>query len=179
MLAEKLPDLPTAQAREQLLAIDSQVTLDQTQVHLSLCTERLSQLLGAAPTTDAPGAGAESETRYRLPIPARVARQGRGYRLIIRNGVEDDASNIKRVQRLLATAYHYRQLLLAGDGQTIRALATSVGVTPSYFTRVVRLSFLPPEFVESIFRGGQAAGSIQGLEQLKSASIDPSWYPAP
>ena len=34
-------------------------------------------------------------------------------------------------------------------------LAEDAGVSPSYFTRVLRLSFLAPEIVKTILSGGQ------------------------
>jgi hypothetical protein len=41
------------------------------------------------------------------------------------------------------------------QGKSISELAGNVGVSPSYFTRVLRLSFLAPEIVRAILSGRQ------------------------
>lgn len=41
---------------------------------------------------------------------------------------------------------------LQGDGKTMTELATEAGVTGSWFTRILRLSFLAPDVVKAILR---------------------------
>jgi site-specific DNA recombinase len=48
-------------------------------------------------------------------------------------------------------------LVLAGRGKTITELARDAGVSPSYFTRVYRLSFLAPTIVKTIRQGREPA----------------------
>jgi len=43
-------------------------------------------------------------------------------------------------------------MLMRGEGQTITHLAQDARVTGSYFTRVLRLSFLAPEILKAILR---------------------------
>jgi hypothetical protein len=43
-------------------------------------------------------------------------------------------------------------MLMRGEGQTITQLARDAHVTGSYFTRILRLSFLAPEILKSILR---------------------------
>jgi hypothetical protein len=54
--------------------------------------------------------------------------------------------------RLLARAYRYHDMVMRSGGKTIRQLAADTGVGGSYFTRILRLSFLSPEVVKAILR---------------------------
>lgn len=57
--------------------------------------------------------------------------------------------------RLIAQAARYREIVLKGQGKPIKTLAAEAGVSPSYFTRVFRLSFLAPDIVRAILQGRQ------------------------
>jgi AraC-like DNA-binding protein len=46
---------------------------------------------------------------------------------------------------------------MTGNGKTIYQLADEAGISPSYFTRVFRLSFLAPEITRAIVQGQQPA----------------------
>jgi len=54
--------------------------------------------------------------------------------------------------RLLARAYRYNDMVMRSSGKTISQLAADAGVVRSYFTRILRLSFLAPEIVKAILR---------------------------
>ena len=51
--------------------------------------------------------------------------------------------------RLLARAQQFHSMLMPGD-KAVADLANEAGVNPSYFTRVLRLSFLAPEIGKAI-----------------------------
>ncbi len=55
--------------------------------------------------------------------------------------------------RLLAQAYRYNEMVMRNGGKTMSELAAEAGVGGSYFTRILRLSFLAPEVVKAILRG--------------------------
>jgi hypothetical protein len=59
---------------------------------------------------------------------------------------------------LLQQAQRYRDLILAGDGRSMAEIAEEVGVSASYFSRIVRFGFLAPDIVRSILDGGQPLG---------------------
>jgi hypothetical protein len=54
--------------------------------------------------------------------------------------------------RLLARAQRFHSMIMRGEEKTMADLASEAGVSPSYFTRVLRLSFLAPEIVKAIVR---------------------------
>jgi len=53
---------------------------------------------------------------------------------------------------LLAQAYRYQAVMLNGRGKTLDEIAAEAGVTRSHFRRVLRVSFLAPDIVQSILR---------------------------
>jgi len=59
--------------------------------------------------------------------------------------------------RLLARAQRFQAMVLQSDGKTMGELAQEIGVTSSYFTRILRLSFLSPEIIKAILSGQQPA----------------------
>jgi hypothetical protein len=62
-----------------------------------------------------------------------------------------------RLVRLLIRARQFNATLLASDGVPFAALANRQGVSPSYFTRLVRLSYLAPDITTAILDGRQRA----------------------
>jgi hypothetical protein len=50
----------------------------------------------------------------------------------------------------LARAFRWRRLIEAGVHTTIAEIATAEGVNPSYLSRVLRLTLLAPDIVETL-----------------------------
>jgi len=60
-----------------------------------------------------------------------------------------------RLIKLLIRARQLNTALVASDGVPFAALAKREGVSPSYFTRLVRLSYLAPDITQAILDGRQ------------------------
>jgi hypothetical protein len=60
-----------------------------------------------------------------------------------------------RLIKLVIRAHRFNATLVGGDGVPLAALAKREGVSPSYFTRLVRLSYLAPDITQAILDGGQ------------------------
>ena len=60
-----------------------------------------------------------------------------------------------RLIKLLVKARRFNAALLDSDGMPFSALAKREGVSPSYFTRLVRLSYLAPDIIQGILDGRQ------------------------
>lgn len=54
------------------------------------------------------------------------------------------------LRRLLSQAHRYNAMVIQGGSKTMAQLAAEAGVVGSYFTRVLRLSFLAPEVGKAI-----------------------------
>jgi len=56
------------------------------------------------------------------------------------------------LHRVLSQAHQYNAMVMRHDGKTMVELAAEAGVGGSYFTRILRLSFLAPDVVKAILR---------------------------
>jgi site-specific DNA recombinase len=57
--------------------------------------------------------------------------------------------------KLLVRAHRFNTTLVQSDGVAFAAFAVREGVSRSYFTRVVRLSYLAPDITQAILDGRQ------------------------
>ena len=60
-----------------------------------------------------------------------------------------------RLIKLLIRAHRFNATLVDSDGVPFAALAKCEGVSPSYFTRLVRLGYLAPDITQAILDGRQ------------------------
>jgi hypothetical protein len=60
-----------------------------------------------------------------------------------------------RLIKLLIRARRFNAALVRSEGVPFAALAEREGVSPSYFTRLVRLSYLAPDIIQAILDGRQ------------------------
>ena len=60
-----------------------------------------------------------------------------------------------RLIKLLIRARRFNATLVGSDDVPFAALAKREGVSPSYFTRLVRLSYLAPDITQAILDGRQ------------------------
>ena len=60
-----------------------------------------------------------------------------------------------RLIKLLIRASRFNATLVGSDGVPLTALAKQECVSPSYFTRLVRLSYLAPDITQAILDGRQ------------------------
>ena len=87
-----------------------------------------------------------------VTIPFRVAKRGGRKEVQLPPGTNNrspDHTLIKAVAR----AYRWRRILEDGDMGTIAELAEYEKVSPSYLTRVMRLTLLAPDIIEAILDG--------------------------
>ncbi|MGD9740493.1 MAG: recombinase family protein [Geminicoccaceae bacterium] len=119
-------------------------------------------------------AASDDEPTITLAVPARLQRTGMEMRLLVEGAGGGPRGQPERsLLRLLARAHHFNTMLLDGQGRTMIDLASEAGVTPSYFTRVLRLSFLAPDIVKAIMHGRQPAHLTARL--MASIELSPSW----
>src|SRR6185437_15920334 len=91
-----------------------------------------------------------------LSVPIRLRRAGR--EITMRIDGADPFATAKpdaRLIKLLIRARRFNAALVGSDGVPFAALARREGVSPSYFTRLVRLSYLAPDILQAILDGRQ------------------------
>jgi AraC-like DNA-binding protein len=107
-----------------------------------------------------------------LLVPATVRRTGMEMKLLIKGATAPKNQQPDRsLLRLIGQAHQFNDMLMSSKGKTIKELSREAGVSPSYFTRVLRLSFLAPEITKNILHGLQpitlTAKSLLGHNQLE------------
>ena len=146
-------ELPGTRQRAFLTALIDRIDVGANRIDIHFRPTRLAALLDVA-TTPLPSA-AEDEIQI-LSIPVWLRRSGR--EITMRIDGTDPFATAKpdaRLIKLLIRARRFNATLLDGDGVPFAALAKREGVSPSYFTRLVRLSYLAPDITLAILDGGQ------------------------
>ena len=153
-LAQRWPDLDPAKRRAILMTLVDRIDLLCETLEIRIIPGRLPTILRAE---DGPRGLKHTldinEPTITFTIPARLKRAGKETRLLV-----DGAGGSGRRQpdhslhRLLARAYRYNDMVMRSAGKTMGQLAADAGVGGSYFTRILRLSFLAPEIVRAILR---------------------------
>ena len=62
------------------------------------------------------------------------------------------------IRGAMARGFRWRKLLETGDYATIEEIADAENINPSYISRVLRMTLLAPEIVETILAGQQPEG---------------------
>ena len=157
-LARRWPGLAPADKRAVLSALIERVDLMRETLEIRIWPARIPAILddGWKPR-DRKNPCPDSEPTLRFTVPARLKRVGMETRLLI------DGAGVRKkpdhsLHRLLAQAHRYNAIVMRNDGKTIAELASDAGVGGSYFTRVLRLSFLAPDIVTAILRDRHPIG---------------------
>ncbi len=100
--------------------------------------------------------GTSSDIPIVLSVSARLKRVGMETKLVL-DGPAGRATRQpdRSLLRLIAQAHRYREMMMNAQGKTVAELAASVGVGSSYYTRLVKLSFLSPDVIRAILHGRQ------------------------
>jgi len=91
-----------------------------------------------------------------LSVPVRLRCSGREIRMLIDSN--DPCAIAKpnaRLIKLLIRAHRFNAALVGSPGAPFAALAKQEGVSRSYFTRLVRLSYLAPDITQAVLDGRQ------------------------
>jgi site-specific DNA recombinase len=92
-------------------------------------------------------------------VLAELRRCGREIKmLIVATDRSTTAKPDARLIKLLIRAQRFNTALLGSDGVPFSELAKREGASPSYFTRLIRLSYLAPGITQAILDGHQPAG---------------------
>jgi len=105
---------------------------------------------------DAPSPRPTDDETQILFVPVRLRQSRREIRMLIdRADPFATAKPDARLIKLLIRAHRFNATLAGSGGTPFAALAKQEGVSPSYFTRLVRLSYLAPDITQAILDGRQ------------------------
>jgi len=153
-LARRWPDLALSEQRAILSVLLSRVDIGTDRVDIHLAFDRLPEALHQTSLDLSPDAPDRRGDLVTLSVSARVARAGRGMKLIVdgERASKPDPTLIK----LLLKAQALHAMLLSGTVASIEEIARREGVTASYVTRLLRLAFLAPDITTAILQGRQS-----------------------
>ncbi len=154
-LAGRWSQLEPSTRRTILRSLVSRIEVGQMAVTLTLRPCAVPRVSGPAfdPAKSPIDPQQEHGPALILTIPARLKRSGIETRLLIEGESGRRGEPDRSLLRLLARAQHFQALLMRGEGRSMAELAGEAGVSPSYFTRILKLSFLPPDLVQAILSG--------------------------
>ena len=90
-----------------------------------------------------------------IQVPFRVVKRGGRKEMQMPEGATQPRRTDNTLVKALARAFRWKRMLESGEFPTIGELAEREGIAPSYMTRVMRLTLLAPDIVESILDGKQ------------------------
>jgi site-specific DNA recombinase len=143
-IGKSWPELPATRQRALLIALIERVDVGAKRIDIHFRPTRLGILLDIAATS------ATDESKI-LSLPVELRRSGREIKMLIE--LRDPfatAKPDKRLIKLLIRARRFNATLIGSDGVPFAALVKHEGVSPSYFTRLVRLSYLAPDITHAI-----------------------------
>ena len=92
-----------------------------------------------------------------LHVPFRIVKRGGRKEMQLPDGAEQPRRTDNTLVKALARAFRWKRMLETGEFATITELAAREGVTPSFLTRILRLTLLAPEIVTAVLDGRQFA----------------------
>jgi site-specific DNA recombinase len=147
-IGKSWPELPATRQRGLIAGLIKRLEIGATQIDIHVRPTSLGALLdvAAAPLPSATG----DETQI-LSVPVQLRRRGREIRMLI-DGADPfaTAKPDARLIKLLIRARRFNAALACSDSVPFAALAKQQGVSPSYCTRVVRLSYLASDVIQAI-----------------------------
>src|SRR5262249_52233782 len=152
-IGKSWPQLPATRQRALLAGLVERIDIGPNQIDIRVRARGLGALFDgpAAPLVDE----ANDDTQI-LSVPVRLRRSGREIRMLIDRA--DPFSTAKLDARLIKPLVRVHRLnatLAVSRPPPVAALAKQEGVSPSYFTRLVRLSYLAPDITQAILDGRQ------------------------
>jgi hypothetical protein len=117
-----------------------------------------------------------------LHVPFRIVRRGGRKEMQLPHSVRPDRKADSTLLKALARAFRWKRMLESGEFATIAELAEREGIAPSYMTRVLRLTLLAPDIIETILDGKQGPevtlarvlepNSLKWNEQLSDIGVE-------
>jgi len=161
-----------ARKRVVLTALIERIEVSVDQIDIRLRPSRLSALLDAAAT---PLQGATDDETEILSAPVRLRRAGREIRMVIDGTDPFAAKPDARLIKLLLRARRFKATLADSEGIPFAVLAQQEGVSRSYFTRLVRLSYLAPDITQAILDGRQPR-DFTAEKLLEHSRLPLAWH---
>jgi DNA invertase Pin-like site-specific DNA recombinase len=172
-LGKHWPELPVARQHAVLTALIDRIEVRVDRIDIRLHPPRLGTLLDVPATPLQRMTDDEIQT---LSVPVRLCRAGREIRMVIDSTDPFAAAKPDpRLIKLLLRARRFNATLAEGEGVPFASLAQREGVSRSYFTRLVRLSYLAPDLTQAILDGRQPR-NLTAEKLLVHSRLPLAWH---
>jgi hypothetical protein len=172
-LGKYWPQWPVARKRAVLAALVDRIEVSLDRIDIRLRPPWLGVLLDVAAASSQ---GVKDDEIQTLSVPVCLRRAGREIRMVI-DGSDSFAATQPdmRLIKLLLRARRFNATLAEGEGVPFAALAEREGVSRSYFTRLVRLSYLAPDITQAILDGRQPR-DLTATKLLEHSRLPLEWH---
>ena len=155
-LAERWQSLHTTERRQWIRKVVARVTVMPAAIEIGIRAGQLAEILQSDGNLgDSEDTVLPDEPITVLTVAARLKRTGIEKKLVVGDGTKQSRTNVEAgLHNLIARAHRLQAVFLAGD-RPISEMAKEFGVGRSYFTRMLRLSFLAPDITRAILQGRQ------------------------
>jgi site-specific DNA recombinase len=162
-----------ARKRAVLATLIERIEVRVDQIDLRLHPPRLGAFLDVTAT---PLQSLTDDEIKTLSVPVCLRRAGREIRMVI-DGTDPFTATQPdmRLIKLLLRARQFNATLARSEGVPFAALAEREGVSRSYFTRLVRLSYLAPDITHAILDGRQPR-ELTAEKLLKHSRLPLAWH---
>ncbi|GBE43683.1 hypothetical protein BMS3Bbin10_01763 [bacterium BMS3Bbin10] len=150
--------MPFVEKRQRLQGLLDRVTLTPESLEIAIHTAHLADILRSGEEIGPwePNAPPNQPILV-LTIAARLKRIGIEKKLLIEEaGKRPRSPADTSLLKLIARAHELHNIFTRG-GRSISEMADEAGLSSSYFTRMLRLSFLAPDITRDILHGRQPA----------------------
>ena len=158
-LAEHWPGLPASEKRLLLQRLAVRIDIGPAGLDIAVRTGALiKDIQRADPNGVGPDGAPAPAPVINLAVPIQLKRVGKEMRLLVDGAGSGETRSANRsLLRLLGQAHRFQAMALGGNGASTGTLAAEAGVSRSYFTRILKLSFLSPTLTSAILEGRQSA----------------------
>ena len=171
--AQRWPDLSPSEKRGILGAWLSRVEVRAETIEIVIRPSRILEAIRGSERHGRPDVSDTCPTTV-LTVQARVKRTGMANKLVIEGQTEIAGKPNRSLLRLIAQARHFNDLVTTSKGRSIKDLAVEARVSPSYFTRVFRLSFLAPDITKAILQGRHLA-EFSAIKLMRAGQLALRW----
>jgi DNA invertase Pin-like site-specific DNA recombinase len=152
-LAATWSAMTVMQMRPMLTTLIQRIVVGVDRVDIQLLPSRIAALLRDGPISKGPVD--EQEQPIILSVPAQLRRAGLGIRILIDEAASPGraAKADPKLIKLIARAHLFNNKLAESSSEHLADVARRERMTRSYFTRVLRLTYLAPDIMRAILEG--------------------------
>jgi hypothetical protein len=156
-LSKDWPSLSPEEARRLFVALIARIEVHPEKVNIHIPPTRIADVQRGNYSVPAPAGDTTQKDDYLiLTVPSHLKRSGKEMKMLIEGEKLSGRSGPDLgLLRLIVKAHYLKEKLISGGGASLREIAKRERVESSYFTRILRLTFLAPDITKAILDGCQ------------------------